>query len=143
MEENFFEEVKKPKTDTPIYSKLVVLSFSIFVNPVFGGFMLRQNLIDINEKKAANLALMASFIVFFLTGIINLTSIAGFGVIFASNLIGGAIIAEYFYGKYFQEEFKYPKKSLQKPLRIALLLTFILFLLLTLFSNQLSTQLPK
>lgn len=133
------EDPQKINTLVPIYSKKVVLGFCIFVNPIFGGVMLRQNLIDINERKAGLQALLFSISLFMITAMISTTFLAGFAIIFASNLIGGAVIVEYYYRKYFPDEQKHEKKSIFKPLRIALLLAFVLALLLIVFG----VQLPK
>ena len=38
-----------------IYSKRAVFGFSLFFAPVFGGVLLRQNLIDYKRKKEGNM----------------------------------------------------------------------------------------
>ena len=50
-----------------IYSKKAILGFSIFFAPIFGGVLLRQNLIDDNRKKEANIVLLTSIVFTVLT----------------------------------------------------------------------------
>ncbi|MCF0063194.1 hypothetical protein MUK70_10555 [Dyadobacter chenwenxiniae] len=53
-----------------IYSKRAIWGFSVFFAPVFGGFLLRQNLMNSNRNKEANLMLLISIVFTVFTGLI-------------------------------------------------------------------------
>ena len=123
-EENNLQTTEQQSENTvKIYSKRAIFGFSVFFSPVFGGVLLRQNLMDYKMKKEANIVLLVSigltalvFIILELIPIINST----FTLVL--NLIGGSVLSEYFFKKYFSNE-KYEYKKIWKPLIISLLIT--------------------
>ena len=106
-----------------IYSKRAVWGFSVFFSPVFGGFLLRQNLINSNRKKEANLILLISIVFTVLTVlIVNSfhTKDGSFSYLF--NMVWGAILSEYFFKKYFPDD-NYEYKKIWKALIISIAIT--------------------
>ncbi|MCF8254297.1 MAG: hypothetical protein K9H61_02145 [Bacteroidia bacterium] len=112
----------------PIYSKAAIIGFCVFFSPIFGGFMLRQNLKDIGKIKEGNLALGVSLLMTIITGLISTTSLRGPGTTFVANFIQAAILSEFIFRNYFQNEETFPKKSIRKPLLNSL---FVLLVLIT------------
>ena len=124
-----FEE-EKIEAKPAIYSKWAILGFCVLFSPVFGGFLLRQNLIDKSEKTTGNLVLLASFLFLMLTAFLSTTALKGPGTTFAANLLEGALLVEFVFRKYFIDEENYPKKSAYKPLLISLMVVVVMMLLM-------------
>jgi hypothetical protein len=134
----FEEEVKEEKR--PIYSKWTVLGFCVLFSPVFGGFLLRQNLVDKGEKSLGNLILFASFLFAMFTAYLSTTALRGPGTTFMANFLEGAFLVEFVFRKHFSDEESYPKKSMRKPLIISLMVVSIMMLLIILTGVPLIPQ---
>lgn len=111
-----------------IYSKKAILGFSALFAPVFGGVLLRQNLIDNNRKKEANVVLLVSiaftvFTILILNSIGKTTS----STTYLINTGWGLVLSEYFFKKYFPND-NYQHKKIWKALliSIAIIIPFIL-----------------
>jgi hypothetical protein len=134
------EEDVQPEQPIAIYSKWAILGFSIFFSPVVGSVLLMLNLRAIGNKKAGYLMLlfgvaymMIAAIVLLkvidipLTGITPEKLVANPKVIYYSkalDILGAAILAEYFFKRYFQNG-TYESKSIWIPLMVVLLLNFL------------------
>ncbi len=136
------EEQQPDEQGVAIYSKWAVLGFSIFFSPLIGGILLMLNLRSTGYKKEGNMVLLFVIVYQFLQGI-SLSYVAkamGIApndptilqkpkiVIYLSivNIIGGGILVEYFFKKYFPYD-DYEHKSIKKPLLIVFLIaTFII-----------------
>ncbi|HNR19350.1 MAG TPA: hypothetical protein PKN75_12040 [Bacteroidia bacterium] len=126
-----------PESKPKIYSKMAIMGFSVFMSPIFGGVLLMQNLKYIGNKKAAYLILVVSVLLLLATIIIvgnseKKTS----SLTWLCNLIGGAILSEYFFKKYFSNGDEYEKKKIWKPLIISILIAIPL-VLATIYSSNL------
>lgn len=111
-----------------IYSKKAILGFSICFAPIFGGMLLRQNLIDDNRKKEANVVLLSSIVFTVLTIIIvNSMERKASSLTYLLNMGWGAILSEYFFNKYFPNK-NYKFKKIWKALliSIAIMIPFLL-----------------
>ena len=105
-----------------IYSKKAILGFSIFFAPIFGGVLLRQNLIDDNRKKEANIVLLTSIVFTVLTIlIVNSMEKKTSSLTYLLNMGWGAILTEYFFKKYFPNE-NYEYKKIWKALLISIII---------------------
>ncbi|MFM6976299.1 MAG: hypothetical protein ACKOW2_05570 [Sphingobacteriaceae bacterium] len=106
-----------------IYSKKAVWWFSIIFSPIFDGFLLRQNLIEEGRKKEATKVLIASALLTLLIMLI-LTSInqRSSGLTLTLNMLGGGVISEFFFEKYYPDE-NYEYKEIWKPLFICTIIT--------------------
>ena len=114
-----------------IYSKRAIWGFSFFFTSIFGGVLLMQNLRDIDRKKEANIVLLFSIVYTALTiYIVNIPENPTSSLSYLCNIIGGLILSEYFYKKYFPNDEPYEKKKIWKPLIISILISipFILAL---------------
>lgn len=122
-------------TLSPIYSPKAVWGFSLFFAPVFGGFLLRQNLIEDNKKKEGNLMLIVSILFTLITfSIVTYFEPENSSLTYLLNMGWGAILSGYFHRKYYPEK-DYKFKKIWKPLIISLLI-MIPFLLLALYSLE-------
>jgi len=119
------EEIQEnPEDAVDIYSRRAVLGFSIFFSTLFGGVLLMINLWQVGYKKAAWVILAFSLGYTLLTsmivrsmGIQNNFAAIGF------NLLGGVILINYFFPKYFPDEDYYPR-----PIWNALAVTILVFI---------------
>lgn len=111
-----------------IYSKNAIWCFSILFAPIFGGVLLRQNLIDAKRKKEANIVLFVSIIFTALTIIfVNILDKKTGSAIYMFNICWGTILSEYFYKKYFPNETNEYKKIWKALLiSIAVIIPFVL-----------------
>ncbi len=117
-----------------IYSKKAILGFSIVFAPIFGGVLLRQNLIDNNKKKEANIVLLASVAFTVLTiVIVNNMDRPMSLVTNLLNIGGGVVLSEYFFKKYFPDD-NYEYKKIWKALLISIGIT-IPFLLAIIYDR--------
>ncbi|OWP61950.1 hypothetical protein CDA63_16755 [Hymenobacter amundsenii] len=116
-----------------IYSKKAIWGFSIFFAPIFGGVSLRQNLIDDNRKKEANIVLLVSIVFTVLTIlIVNSVESKTNSLTYLLNMGWGAILSEYFFKKYFPND-NHEYKNIWKALliSIAIIIPFILAIIYT------------
>jgi glycerol uptake facilitator-like aquaporin len=134
-------EQKESKPEfLPIYSRWVVLGFCVFFSPVFGGFLLRQNLRDKGQKALGSLVLLVSFAMAMVTALVSSTQWRGPGTTFALNLLQGAILVEYVFRTHFVEDEFYPKKSMRKPLMVSFLVILLILSLMQLTGVPLTPQ---
>ncbi len=131
--------------EVAIYSKLAILLFSLFFSPLVGGILLTLNLRSVGNKKAGNIVLLFAIAYLFLSNVVLSYTLQRLGipandpnilknpqVIVCSlilNIIGGGIIAEYFFKKYFPTD-DYERKSIWKPLLITIIIVIPLSMLI-------------
>ncbi|RYZ94692.1 MAG: hypothetical protein EOP47_27340 [Sphingobacteriaceae bacterium] len=124
------EEYNEDANDVEIYSKQAILGFSIFFSTIFGGVLMMQNLRDAGYKKMGYTVLAFS-IAYTLLAIVLAAVLGGnikyIGMIL--NLIGSAILTEYFFNKYFPGDNHNPK-PIWRALAISVLIMFAITLLL-------------
>lgn len=129
-EEKFDENGEDPEQDdaVEIYSKNAIRGFSIFFSTIFGGALLYQNLKNAGYKKASYTVLGFSVAYTLLTIILSnfIPRTPGSPFALVCNLIGGLILSEYFFPKYFPENDYYPK-PIWNALGISILICVILF----------------
>lgn len=129
---NEFSEFEAPK----IYSTKAIWGFSVIFSPIFGGFLLMQNLKDTNRKHEANLVLFSAFGLTLVTfAIVTYSNIQISNLAFLCNMIGGGVLSYYFQKKYFPDEDKFEKKKIWKALIISIVIT-IPFILAMIYSMQ-------
>ena len=136
------ESSESDKGPIAIYSKWAVLGFCIFFSPIFGGFLLRKNLVDIGKKTEANLILLVTFGMAFLTAILASTSIGGSGTTILANFLQGALLVEFSYRKYFPNADDSPKKSIWRPLSVSLMVVATLLMLMIMLGVPLQEVKP-
>jgi hypothetical protein len=142
------EETEEPQQQEPrlaIYSKTAILVFSIFFSSIAGGVLLMLNLRSAGYKKEGTQVLLFSIMYYFLSAaILNyfiklpkidvnnpdlnmLIKPMAFSLI--EGIIGGGILAEYFFRKYFPDD-DYERKSVWRALLVVILIVIPLNLLL-------------
>ncbi len=141
------QEQQPQEQGVAIYSKLAILLFSIFFAPLIGGILLMLNLRSVGYKKEGSIVLLFSIAYYFISSIlinyianvlkIPLTEQAMLQnpkiivSMLIMNIIGGGILAEYFFKKYFPHD-DYEHKSIWRALLITLLVLIPLSMLVRL-----------
>ena len=141
FEEN--NQQQPEQQDIAIYSKWAILGFSVFVSPLVGAILLMINLRSVGFRRQATSVLLITIGYLFLASVVissvlktppnvTLTDLAHNKLFIIYNLIaqiiGGGILAEYFYKKYFPAD-TYKYKTVWRPLAIMLIITLTLSLL--------------
>lgn len=132
------DELQPPEQqDIAIYSKWAILGFSIFFSPLIGGILLMINLRSIGFKRQATSILLFSIVYQFAAATIigsvmklppDINAMALLQntqfIIYSlvAQIIGGGILAEYFYKKYFPAD-DYKFKSVWRPLAVIFIIT--------------------
>jgi len=134
------QQPEQQQQDIAIYSKWAILGFSILVSPLVGAILLMINLRSIGFRRQATSILLFTIGYLFLASIIisgvlnlppnitlaQLTHNKPF-IIYSlvAQIIGGGILAEYFYKKYFPAD-HYTYKSVWRPLVVMLIIMLAL-----------------
>ncbi|UYW00862.1 hypothetical protein K5I29_10160 [Flavobacterium agricola] len=116
-----------------LYSRKAILGFSAFCTPIFGAFLMRYNLKEINQSKKGNQAVLLSV---FLTAIIiylNLTFDNGLAILF--NFFAGLLLAELFYKKQLEDTLAFEIKPIKQPALVALAIFVSIIFILSVFYN--------
>ncbi|HEY4194470.1 MAG TPA: hypothetical protein VGM63_02985 [Mucilaginibacter sp.] len=128
-----------------IYSKVAILVFSIFFSPLIGGILLMLNLRSVGYKRegtrillfALGYQLISSVVVNYVAQMMRfkpgdpamLKSPQVIVSVAILNIIGGGVLAEYFFKKYFPHD-DYQHKSIWRALLITLIISIPLSMLL-------------
>lgn len=136
------DEQQPEQQEIAIYSKWAILGFSIFFSPLFGGILLMVNLRSVGFKRQGTSILLFSvayqFVAAALIGSVMKLPANVNSMILLQNpqfliyslvaqIIGGGILAEYFYKKYFPAD-HYKHRSVWRPLAVILIITLTISL---------------
>jgi hypothetical protein len=120
------EEQNLPK----LYSKTVILVFSIFFSTIFAAALLFSNLKSLGKKSAAWWVLLFAVGYLFATAIIMAVFNLSPTLSVIANVIGAAILNEYFWNKYIGSETEFEKKSWTRPVAISIFIVLVMFSLM-------------
>lgn len=116
--------------DLPIlYSKRVIQGFTILFSTIFGAILLMKNLKEMNKPKARIEVLVFGIFYTVFTGVLLNYLPKTFFLTLVFNLIGYAILIEYYWNKNLGKELSYRKKSMLIPLIISLVFMVIIVFL--------------
>jgi len=135
------EDFQPEKEQIAIYSKWAILGISIFFSPFIGSILLMLNLRRVGNKTAGYLILVFG-IVYIIAAEIVLIKLLGLDIAHltpqklvanqkvlyyskALDILGGAILAEYFFKKYFKDD-NYTSRSIFPVLLIVLAISLLL-----------------
>ena len=118
-----------------LYSKKAIYGFSLFFTSIFGGVLLRQNLLDLGKKKEANNALLLSIGLTLISYVIifNIENV-GSSATLICNLIGGLILSEFYWTLHIPKDLKIENKKIWKPLIISVCITLPFIILAVLYN---------
>lgn len=126
--ESSMEELVLPD----LYSKKTIRGFTIFFATIFGVILLMQNLKEMNKPKA-RIQVLVFGMLFTIFSIILFNYLPkNLLITLLFNLIGSAILIEFFWNKNLGKDLKYKRKEIRKPL-IHSILILLLFIFLQLY----------
>lgn len=123
--ESVFEDLIQPI----LYSKKTIQGFTIFFSTIFGAVLLMSNLKEMNKSKARTQVLVFGILYTILSYILLSFLPTTFFLTLLFNLIGYAILAEYFWNKNLGKYLKHRKKPIGKPLLISLIILAVVVFL--------------
>ena len=125
-----YHEASSEATVFPIlYSKRAIQGFTIFFSTLFGAVLLMSNLKKMNKPKARVEVLVFGISYTFLTIILLDYLPKTFFLTILFNLVGYAVLVEYFWNKNLGKELQHQKKQISKPLIISFAILVLLVLL--------------
>lgn len=133
FEENNYNNVSKVngQEDLPaLYSKTLILIFAILFSTIFAAALLMYNLNRIGQKKAMWWVLIFAVSFLILTGVVIQVFKLDPGMTLIANVIGAAVLNEFFWNRFIGRDTEFEKKSWIKPILISLLIAMVLFILL-------------
>ncbi|MHA6278637.1 hypothetical protein ACXYMT_00510 [Salinimicrobium sp. CAU 1759] len=113
-----------------LYSKRLILSFSILFSTIFAAALLISNLRRLEKQAAAAWVLLFAIGYIIATAIIMTAFNLSPSLNVIANVIGAAILNEFFWNKYLGSEIEYEKKSWVKPTLISIGIALAVFSLL-------------
>ena len=123
-------EASSEATVFPIlYSKRAIQGFTIFFSTLFGAVLLMSNLKKMNKPKARVEVLVFGISYTFLTIILLDYLPKTFFLTILFNLVGYAVLVEYFWNKNLGKELQHQKKQISKPLIISFAILVLLVFL--------------
>ena len=122
-QENDIQE--RPK----LYSKTLILVFAIIFSTLFAAILLMINLRKIGEKSARIQVLIFTVLYMIATGVAIQALQLSPSLTIIFNVIGAAILNEYFWNKYIGD-IEYEKRNWIKPTLVSLFIVTVMFLLL-------------
>lgn len=122
--------LKQEETVPELYSKTLILLFSILFSMIFSAVLLMSNLKSLGKGKARVQVLLFSVLYLVATALALQVFELPLNLTFVANVIGAAILNEYFWNKLIGKDLEYTRKSWVKPLIISVIIALSFFLLL-------------
>lgn len=113
-----------------LYSKNLILIFAILFSTIFAAALLIVNLRHLGKTKEALWVLAFAIAYLVATGLVMQGFDLAPSMTIIANVIGAAILNEFFWNKFIGSDFPYEKKSWIKPTLISIGIAMIFFLLL-------------
>jgi hypothetical protein len=129
MLEDQQKETENTTEQPRLYSKTLILIFALLFSTIFSAVLLMSNLKRLGKRGAGIQVLIFGILYLIITALVlQLLSLEP-SYTFIANVIGAAILNEYFWNKHIGQ-IDYIKKGWLKPLAISLLIALSMFLLL-------------
>lgn len=113
-----------------LYSKKMILIFAILFSSVFSAVLLMSNLKQMEKRRARLEVLIFAISYLILTALVLQVTGLPPNWSFIANVIGAAILNEYFWNKHIGRDTPYQKKSWVKPTLISLAIALGFFFLI-------------
>lgn len=127
-----FEENEITEILPELYSKRVIIAFSLIFSTIFGAVILMSNLKQKGEQRGRLQVLIFS-IIYTIGMIFTINSLATTQLTIPLNILGALILNEYFWNRYLGKDIPFEKKSWIKPALVSITVTipFIIALIYT------------
>lgn len=113
-----------------LYSKTLILSFAILFSTIFAAALLMINLRNLGKNKEAGWVLLFAIAYVIATSMVMQAFSLSPSMTIVANVIGAAILNEFFWNKFIGSDFTYQKKNWVKPTLISIAIALVFFLLL-------------
>jgi len=129
LDKAYHEASSKAAVLPILYSKRAIQGFTIFFSTLFGAVLLMSNLKKMNKLKARVEVLVFGISYTFLTIILLDYLPKTFFLTILFNLVGYAVLVEYFWNKNLGKDLQHQKKQISKPLIISFAIIGLMILL--------------
>lgn len=113
-----------------LYSKTLILIFAILFSTIFAAALLIVNLRTLGKTKEAGWVLLFAFAYIIATALVMQSLNLSPSMTIIANVLGAAILNEFFWNKFIGSDLSYIKKSWIKPTLISIGIALLFFLLL-------------
>lgn len=113
-----------------LYSKTLILMFAILFSTIFAAALLIVNLRSLGKNKPALVVGLFGLIFVIATAVVMQVFALSPSLTIIANVIGAAILNEFFWNKYIGSDFSFKKKSWIKPTLISIAIALLFFLML-------------
>jgi hypothetical protein len=117
------EQLTNNESAPRFYSKQAIFGFSIFFSPIFGGFLLMQNLGQLGDRKGKMQILL--FCLLYTAAVVfavNLMARPNSNVTFLLNCLGAGWLLYFWWPKFISPEIQYRRKTIWKALVVSVLI---------------------
>lgn len=121
---------KQEETVPELYSKTLILLFSILFSTIFSAVLLMLNLKSLGKARASIQVLLFAVLYLIATAVVLQVFKLPPNLTFIANVLGAAILNEYFWNKLIGRDLEYRKKNWVKPALVSVLIALSLFVLL-------------
>ena len=129
MEDQQEDFVQRQEDLPELFSKTLILIFAILFSVLFAAVLLVLNLRRLGKKTQALWVLLFTFGYLVLTALILQASGLDPSWTFVANVMGAAILNEFFWNKFIGRDLNYRRRGWIKPILIAILIAMIFFFL--------------
>lgn len=114
-----------------LYSKTLILVFAILFSTIFAAALLVVNLKNLGKIKEAVWVLLFAFAYLIATAVVMQAFDLAPTMTLIANVLGAAILNEFFWNKFIGSDFAFKKKNWVKPtlLSVGIALVFLLLLM--------------
>lgn len=124
-------EEENPEQSYPeLYSKTLILIFAILFSTIFAAALLIVNLRTLGKIKEAGWVLLFAIAYIIATAVVMQTLNLSPSMTIIANVLGAAILNEFFWNKFLGSDISYKKKSWVKPTLISIGIALLFFMLL-------------
>lgn len=116
--ENIVHEQRLPE----LYSKTIILVFAVLFSTIFAAALLISNLRNLKKNKAAIWVLLFTIGYLIATAVVMQSLKLDLSLTLIANVIGAAILNEYFWNQYIGKDLEFKKKSWMKPALISVVI---------------------
>jgi hypothetical protein len=124
------EEEHNEQRSPELYSKSLILIFAILFSTIFAAALLIVNLRTLGKIKEAGWVLLFAIGYIIATALVMQAFSLSPSMTIIANVLGAAILNEFFWNKFIGADFPYKKKSWIKPALISIGIALLFFLLL-------------
>ena len=129
MEDQQEDFVQRQEELPELFSKTLILIFAILFSVLFAAVLLVLNLRRLGKKTQALWVLLFTFGYLVLTALILQMTGLNPSWTFVANVLGAAILNEFFWNKFIGRDFEYQRRGWIKPILIAILIAMLFFFL--------------